>query len=49
MLNRLTRVIVFIVLLGGSQIFLPLSVLLWLFKGGDNVFIEALCWAVTGD
>ena len=49
MLHRLARVIVFIVLLGGSPILAPLSVLLWIFKGGPNVFIETLQWSVTGD
>jgi len=49
MLHRLFRVIVFIVLLCGSPILAPLGALLWIVNGGDNLYIEALCWSLTGD
>ena len=49
MLHRLFKVIAFIVLLGGSPILAPLGALWWIVNGGDNLYIEALQWAVTGD
>ena len=49
MLHRLTRAILFIVLLAFSPILAPLSALLWVVMGGPNVYIEALTWSVTGD
>jgi hypothetical protein len=48
MLHRLFRVILFIILLGGSPILAPLGALWWIVSG-DNLYIEALCWSVTGD
>jgi hypothetical protein len=49
MLHRLTRAILFIVLLAFSPILAPLGAFLWIIKGGTNVYIEALTWSLTGD